>query len=128
MKTSFKNSKGFALIEILVATAVLSISLIYIISGVSAGIVAISNNRNLTKAMIIAKNKINEFEMDNMRAPDVENEEVDEYKGFTYSREVKRFEHELFGPIDAKRILITVKWQERGLDKSYSLSYIFPTR
>ncbi len=127
-----KNNKinkynGFALIEILIAITILSISLISIISGVSAGIIAISGNKNLTKAMIIAKNKLNEFEMNNQKGTDISNEVVEDYPDFTYSREIKRFEHELLGPLDAKRIEIEVKWQEKGMDKTYSLTYIYPS-
>ncbi|MFH0976664.1 MAG: prepilin-type N-terminal cleavage/methylation domain-containing protein [Spirochaetota bacterium] len=123
-----KGKNGFALIEILIAITILSISLISIVSGVSGGIIAVSRNKNLTRAMIIAKNKINEFEMNNMRGPDIKNEEVKEYAGFTFSREVKRFEHELFGPLDAKRIEIRVNWQEKGNNKEYFISYIYPSK
>jgi type II secretion system protein I len=123
-----KSKNGFALIEILIAITILSISLIGITSAVSGGIIAISRNKNLTKAMIIAKSKLNEFELNNMRGPDINNEQVKEYTGFTFSRTVKRFEHELFGPLDAKRIEITIKWQEKERDRVYSLSYIYPSK
>jgi type II secretion system protein I len=119
---------GFALIEILIAITILSITLIGITSAVSGGIAAISENKNLTTAMIIAKSKLNEFEMNNMRGLDINNEQVKEYTGFTYSRTVKRFEHMLFGPLDANRVEITVKWQERERDKFYTISYIYPSR
>jgi type II secretion system protein I len=119
---------GFALIEILIAITILSISLIGITSAVSGGIIAISANKNLTIAMIIAKNKLNEFEMSNMRGLDINNEQVKEYSGFTFSRTVKRFEHILFGPLDANRIEITVKWQEKERDKVYTISYIYPSK
>jgi type II secretion system protein I len=122
------NPRGFALIEVLIAMTILSIALIGIISGVSGGIIAIAQSKNLTKAMIIAKNSLNEFEMNNMRGSDVKDEEVREYTGFSYSRETKRFEHELLGPLEAKRVEITVKWLEKGRDKSYSVSYVFPSR
>ncbi len=119
---------GFALIEILIAMTILSIALIGIISGVSGGIIAISQSKNLTRAMIIAKNALNEYEMNNMRGADLRDEEVKDYRGFSYSRETKRFEHELLGPLDAKRIEITVKWQEKGRDKTYSISYVYPSK
>ena len=77
----------------------------------------------MTKAMIIAKDKINEFEMNDMKGPDIDDESITEYPGFKFSRTVKRFEHELFGPLDAKRIEIKVKWEERGRNRVYSLSY-----
>jgi type II secretion system protein I len=129
MKYKHYNKKtGFALIEVLIAMTILSIALIGIISGVSGGIIAIAQSKNLTKAMIVAKNALNEFEMNNMRGGDIKDEDVKDYSGFKYSRETKRFEHELLGPLDAKRVEITVRWLEKGRDKSYSVSYIFPTR
>ena len=127
-KSTGNKVRGFALIEILIAITILSIALIGIISAVSGGITAISDNKNLTRAMIIAKNKLNEFEMSNMRGPDIRDEEVQEYPGFSYSRTVKRFDHELFGPLDAKRIEILVKWQENQRDKIYTISYIYPSK
>lgn len=122
------RKKGFAIIEVLIAITVLAISLSAIISGVSAGIMAISGNKNLTIAMLIANTKLNEFKLDNMKGLDISDELVEEYPGFSFSREVKRFEHELFGPLDANRMVITVRWQERGRDRDYSISYIYPMK
>lgn len=122
------RDKGFAIIEVLIAITVLAIALSAIISGVSTGIMAISGNKNLTLAMIIAKNKLNEYQLDNMKGLDISEEQIEEYPGFSYSRETKRFEHELFGPLDAKRVEITVKWEERGRSKDYSIAYIYPMK
>jgi type II secretion system protein I len=119
---------GFAIIELLIAITILSIVLLGIISGVSKGILAIAQNRNITKAMLIAKNKLAEFQIMRMRAPDVQNDAVKEYEGFTYSRTVTRFEHEFFGPLSAKKLEITVKWEERGTQRNYSISYIYPEK
>ncbi|MDY6967792.1 MAG: prepilin-type N-terminal cleavage/methylation domain-containing protein [Spirochaetota bacterium] len=121
-----RNKKGFAIIEILIAITILSIAIIGIISGVSAGIIAISGNRNLTKAMIIAKNKLNEFQLDKMRGTDIDKEPIEEYPNFFYSREIKRFEHDLLGPIDAKKVTITVFWEQKYNEKSYTITYIYP--
>ena len=121
-----KNRNGFSIIEILIAITVLSIALLGIISGVSAGVVAISGNKNMTKAMIIAKSQLNEFISERMRGLDINDEAVDDYPEFTSSREIKRFEHELLGPLDANIVKITIKWEERGRKKEYNLSYIYP--
>ena len=122
------KKSGFAIIEILVSITILSIVLLSIISGVSAGIVAIASNRNLTKAMIIAKSKLNEFQLDRMRGTDIQNESVEEYPNFYFSRVIERFEHELLGPIPAKRVEIIVSWQDREIEKSYTLTYIYPEK
>lgn len=123
-----KNCRGFAIIEILIAITILSIVMLGIISGVSAGIVAISGNKNSTKAMIIAKNKLNEFLLVRKRGTDIQEEAVKEYPGYNFSRKITRYEHPMFGPLDAKRVEIIVFWEERGMKKNYSISYIYPER
>ena len=125
-----KEKSGFAIIEILVAITILSIVLLSIITGVSGGIIAISGNNKLSRAMIIAKSKLNEFRLDTRpgrSGPDLDHEPIEEYPGFYYSRIVERFEHELLGPVPAKRVEIIVIWNDRGKEKSYTLTYIFPT-
>lgn len=123
-KTSNKK-KGFALIEILVAITILSIALLGIMTGVSSGVVAIAANQDLTRAMLVANSKLNEFLLDEMKGTDIQKESVKEYPGFSYSRNITRYEHQMFGPIDAQKVEITVYWQDRHKEKSYSISYIY---
>jgi type II secretion system protein I len=120
--------RGFALIEVLIAAAILSVVLLSVISGVSTGINVITGNKNLTRAVLIAKSKLNEFKLLNMRGPDLENEPVEEYPNFSYSRRIQRYEHEMFGPIQAQRVEIIVRWKEGETEKRYSLSYIYPSQ
>jgi type II secretion system protein I len=120
--------KGFAIIEVLVAVTILSIVLLTVIRGVSAGIVAISGNKNFSIAMIIARNKLNDFQLMQMRGADVQGEAVSEFPGFSFSRTTERFEHEWFGPLQAKSVKITVSWIEREVKRNYSLMYIFPSK
>ncbi len=122
------QGRGFALIEVLIAAAILSVVLLSVISGVSTGINVITGNKNLTRAVLIAKSKLNEFKLLNMRGPDLENEPVEEYQNFTYSRRIQRYEHEMFGPIQANRVEIIVHWKEGETEKRYSLSYIYPSQ
>ena len=122
------RSRGFALIEILVAITILSVALLAIISGVSAGIVAITGNKNLTQAVITAKTKFNEFQTSKFRGADITDEPVKEYPGYAFSRKTTRFEHAIFGPISAKKVEIIVSWSDRNRKKSYSISYVYPER
>ncbi|HDP79252.1 MAG TPA: prepilin-type N-terminal cleavage/methylation domain-containing protein [Spirochaetes bacterium] len=117
--------RGFAIIEILVAITILSIAMLAIISGVSGGIIAISENRNRTLALIIAESKLNEFVLYRRRGSDVRDEPVKEYPGFSYDRIIKRYEHALFGPVDAKKVEIIIKWKERGRPRTYTLSNVY---
>jgi len=121
-----KKKSGFALIEILIALTILSIILLSVFSGISSSINVMSGSKNFSKAMIIAKTKLNEFLLNEMRGPDLSFELIEEYPNFQYSRVTERFEHELFGPLSAKKTIITVSWEEKGQLKEYSLTYIFP--
>lgn len=123
-----KSHYGFALIEVLIATTILSIVLLSVITGITNGINVIIGNKNLTRAVLIAKSRLNEFKLVNMRGPDLENEPVEEYPNFTYSRRIQRYEHEMFGPIQANRVEIIVRWKEGENEKKYSLSYIYPSQ
>ena len=116
---------GFALIEVHIAVTIVSIVVVSIYSGVSTGSMAITQNSNLTKAIIIARSRMNEFRLSGMRGTDLSNEEVKEYPGFSYNRVTERYENPMFGPLPAKKTLIKVNWQERGRERNYSLFTVF---
>ena len=116
---------GFALIEVLVAVTIVSIVVVSIYSGVSTGSMAITQNSNLTKAIIVARSRMNEFRLSGMRGTDLSQEEVKEYPGFVYSRITERYENPMLGPLPAKKTVIKVSWQERGRERNYSLFTVF---
>jgi prepilin-type N-terminal cleavage/methylation domain-containing protein len=124
MNTKLKN--GFALIEILVSITLLSIILLSVTSGVSNHINIMSGSRKLTKATIIAKNKMNDFLLARMRGMDIKDEPVEDYSNFTFSRETTKFEHPLLGPLPAKQTVITVYWKEKSRENKFEITYIFP--
>ena len=119
---------GFALVEVLIAVAILSIVLLSIFSAVSTTLHVLSGVKDSTRAMLIARSKLNELTIHNMRGTDVSGEEVKSCPGFTWSRETVRYEHPLLGPLGAKKTVITVKWDERGRNRSYSLTYVYPEK
>jgi type II secretion system protein I len=125
MRLFLIQRKGFALVEILVAITILSMLLLSIYTSVSASIGVISGTKNYSRAMIIAKSKMNEYILLNMRGMDISKESIDGEKGFAYSRETKRYENEFLGPLAAKKTEITVFWKESGREKKYTLSYIY---
>ncbi|MCP4138040.1 MAG: hypothetical protein GY754_44160 [bacterium] len=122
-----KDIQAFALIEIMIALMILSTSVMAITGGISNCILAIDAGKGQTKAMLIAKYKLNEFMIKRMRGLDLRDEPVTEYPGFTHTRTTERFEHPFLGAMPAKKTDIVISWKERGKKKKYSLSYIFPT-
>ncbi len=117
---------GFALIEILIAITILSIIVLPLYKGISTGTMAISQNKNLTKAIIIARSKLNELKILKMQNTTISGSPVDEYPGFTYEISIERFEHQLLGPIPANIAVVTVLWKENSVERSYSIEYIYP--
>jgi len=120
--------RGFALIEVLIAVAILSVILMSLYSGISTSILVIGGAKNYTRAMLIAKTKMNEFRSQRLRGTDLNHEPVDEYPGFNYNRITERFEHPMLGPLPAKKTIITVTWQEKEKTRNYSITYVYPTR
>jgi len=127
-ENAFPGRGGFVLVEILIALAILSTVLISVISGVTSSVYVISGMKNYTHAMIIARTKMNDFMLKNMRGTDLKGQQVKDSPGFSYSRVTKRFEHPLFGPMQANITDIIVTWRERGRKRNYKISYIYPAQ
>lgn len=129
----FKNyiadkSSGFALIEVLIATTILSVVLLSVYSGISSGLNIIGNSKNYTRSMIIARSLMNEFRHDRMKGVDMKDIPVTNYSDFTYDRITKRYENPMFGPIPVNQTEIKVKWKYKGIDNSYALTMIYQVK
>ena len=123
------GKKGFALVEILIAVAILSMVLLSVISGVSSSIYVITGMKNYTKAILIARSRMNEFILNNMRGTDIKHEESKEYPKFHFTRITRRFEHPWFqGPIPVNITDIIVNWSEKGKEREYKISYIYQSQ
>jgi type II secretion system protein I len=125
-----KRNRGFVLVEILIALAILSIVLLSVISGVTSSVYVIGGMKKYTCAMMIARTRMNDFLLHNMRGTDLKDEPVKEYEGFRVSRVTKRFENAMIdlGPMTANKTDIIVSWKERGREREYKISYIYQTQ
>ncbi len=117
---------GFALIEVLIAVTILSIIIVSLYSGVSTGALAIAQNKNMTRAIMIARSQLNDFKNNSMNGPDITAKVLPEYPGFTFDRNIQKYENELLPPlIQAEEVIITVHWKYNNRDRTYSLNYIY---
>lgn len=121
-------SRGFVLIEVLIAVTILSVVLLSVYSGISSGINIIGNSKNYTTAMMAGRSLLNEFRSNNMRGPDMKDVPVEGYPDFRYDRTSERYENPLFGPLPVKKTEIVVKWKYKGIENNYSLQYIYQAR
>ena len=120
-----ESRRGFALIEVLVAVTIVSIVVVSIYRGVMAGSLAISQNAKLTRAIVIAKNMMNEYRLAGMRGTDLSHADAEGYEGFHYSRVTERYENPMLGALPAKKTSITVYWTAEGHERSYSIFTVF---
>ena len=123
----YKNYYGFALIEVLIAAAVLSIILLSIYSGISTSANVITRSQRHTTATMLAKSKMNEFILDGFRGMDINEQPIEDFSNFYLSRETVRYENPLAGPLPANKTTITISWKENQRERKYELVYIYPT-
>ncbi len=128
-RATINSGKGFALVEILIAVAILSMVLLSVISGVSSSIYVISGMKNQTQAVLLARTKMNDFILHDLRGTDIKREEVREFPGFAYTRTTRPFEHPWFqGPVPMNITEITINWKEKEREREYKISYIYQTQ
>lgn len=119
-------SEGFALIEVLIAVTILSIIIVALYSGVSTGALAIAQNRNMTRAILIARSQLNDYKKDSLKGPDINDKTLEDYPGFTFDRNIEKYENDMLPTlIQAEQVTITVKWKYNNRDRTYSLNYIY---
>ncbi len=119
-----RNMGGFALIEVLISVTILSIVMLSVISGVLSCIYVISENGNYTRAMMIAKSKMNEFLLNNSQGMDLDREQIPEYAGFYYSRKTVPYEHPML-PFPVKKTEIIVTWKSNRSRNPYKITYVY---
>ncbi len=104
------TATGFILLEVVVATTIMTIGLFALIDGLNRCVAAEQRVQNYAIAETLLTNKSYEFRVD--RATDYLDQEgsFDDYPGFSWQRK--------FDPTDADGLwqqTITVYWSERGM-------------
>ena len=128
MDCTNKKKHGFALIEVLIALAILSTITLSVYSAISSSKNRIKSAKNYSTAMIIAKTKLNELKMTRMRTPDFSEEPVAGHDSFLCSKTTSKFDHPLLGTLDTMRTEIIVQWKENGKEQKYEVSFIYMPR
>ena len=120
-----KKRSGFVLIEVLIAVTILSVVLLSVYSGISSAINVISNSRNYTEAVVLARSLMNEFRVNKMRGTDLRDASIENKPDFRYDRVTKRYENPFLGPLTAQQTDITVKWDYRGRENEFTITLVY---
>jgi len=136
-KASLWTEKGFTLLEVMVAVAILSLGLVIVIQSFSISLRAAETSLNLSKAALLAQRKLSEVELENFSFESLDSGDFGEdYPGFSWETEIIPIEvkeediwqkaeedeetAEVLPEVDLEdtpflyQATITIFWQERG--------------
>jgi len=126
------SHKGFTLLEILLAISILGVALTVVMQQFSAGLRIAYTSRTYTTATAYAKQKLEEFQLQEEIEETEENGSFDDGYSWRitivpyedYLEEEGEEEEDLFDhlPLEMYRLDSAVSWMEGGKEKSVSLS------
>lgn len=122
--------KGFTLIEIIMAMAILAIGVIGVVRLLPVGLGASKSSELMSKAAFLAQEKMEEFKLAGFAALTAEPEPAIALEGedgdYTWVAEVSEVSLEgLASSQDIRQVSLTVSWQEKGKTRSHVfLTYI----
>ena len=115
-----RSSSSFSLIEVLIAIAILSTSIIFIFRSFTTALAATRLSQNITVACFLAQDKMWEIEEALRGGGEFEEAGIQKIneRDFEWEAEI-----DTFGAGDLKPLIFSVKWQERSREKKYSLGF-----
>ncbi len=120
------NSKGFTLLEVMIALAIIAVSLVVILHSQTLGMSLANRSRDLSVASFLAQKRMEEIEMQGF--PELGEKEgiVDEnYPGFSYRQVVSPGEFSGKSLEGLRKITVTISWLDGSEKQSREIiSYI----
>jgi prepilin-type N-terminal cleavage/methylation domain-containing protein len=110
------KTRGFTLIEVLVALVVAVAALSLISQGFMTGARASSTSQNATRAALYAQRVMTDFETGALTAGSTQSGTFDDDPDFSYETQFSTGE-----VTGLTKITVTVKWKERNDDRKYEL-------
>mgnify|MGYP001053256221 CR=1 FL=1 len=122
--------KGFTLLEVMIAVAILAASLTALLSAVNGGVIASGSSRDLTTAMFLAERKLSEIELGGYPPEgETEGDFGDEYPRFNYKLRVATPEVFSFLLVEGHKVDLTIKWKQGKREKEFTLTlFVFPEK
>jgi type II secretion system protein I len=123
-KSAIQNPKseirGFTLLEVLIAVAILGSAFAVILGTVNRNLILASDSKNLTIAEELIQTKITEIELEGFPESREEEGEFEEAPGFKWFLSIKPVTIPVLGEIRTVRLLIT--WDDGRKDLEVTLA------
>ena len=115
-----RRSKGFTLIEVLVALSIVAYALVGLIGLVNRNLTVVARDQDMTRATLLARKFVAHMEVVE-KFPELgfSSGEFEEYPGFYWEREVE----ELFIP-EVRQVTVRIIFDERQPDAVEVLYYV----
>ena len=112
---SFSRKRGFSLLEVLIAVAILGASLAILLGAVNKNLILASRSKNLSIASSLAQQKLGEIELAGYPEVGEEQGVFEQSPGFNWYLTVLPYDIEQLGT-EIRVVLLTVSWDEGQKD------------
>lgn len=103
--------RGFTLLEVIIAVAILGASLAILLGAVNKNLVLASRSKNLSIASSLAQQKLGEIELDGYPEVGEEQGVFEESPGFSWYLSVLPYDIQQLGT-EIRVVMLTVTWDE----------------
>jgi len=103
--------RGFTLLEVLIAVAIMSASLAILLGSVNRNLVLASQSKNQSIASALAQQKISEIELEGYPQVGEEQGTFDEFPGFNWYLRVLPYDIEQLGT-EIRIVILDIAWDE----------------
>jgi len=110
-QTARPAQRGFTLLEVLIAVAIMSASLAILLGSVNRNLVLASQSKNQSIASALAQQKISEIELEGYPQVGEEQGTFDEFPGFKWYLRVLPYDIEQLG-IEIRIVILDIAWDE----------------
>ncbi len=106
-----RGNRGFTLLEVIIAVAIIGSSLAILLGAVNKNLLMASQSKNITIASFLAQKKLGEIEI--IGLPDIGNQQgvFEEAPDFSWYLSVQPYNIEQLGA-DIRIVILTITWDE----------------